>query len=111
MNIFVGGLLESVTIEGLEKTFSVYGKVNSVTLAKDHNGGGHRGFGYVEMPVNTEAAAAIAALHGHSRLGSQLEIHEICRPAPRVSHVRTTSRMSSGGTRRPAVKSTEADKK
>jgi len=110
MNIFVGGLSESVTDEGLEKTFGVYGKVNSVKLVRDRHGEAHRGFGYVDMPVGSEAAAAIAALNGRSRLGSSLEVHEIFRPGPRLTHVRPSTRMAGGGTRRQPVKSPETGK-
>lgn len=104
MNIFVGGLSEGVKEEQLEKTFGVYGKVNSVTVVKDSRSGEPRGFGYVEMPVNAEATAAIAGLNGHSRLGGALEVHEILRPAARVLHVRPRSRTVPSGTRSHKVK-------
>lgn len=92
MNIFVGGLLQDVTNERLEKAFGAYGRVSSASIVKDHPTGSSRGFAYVEMPVNGEAIAAIAALNGHTRLGGSLEVHEICRPAPRVWRDRVASR-------------------
>ena len=104
MNIFVGGLLEDVKEEHLEKTFGVYGKVNSVTVVKDSRSGAPRGFGYVEMPVNAEATAAIAGLNGYSRLGGALEVHEILRPAPRILHARPRSRTLPTDTRSQKVK-------
>ena len=104
MDIFVGGLLQDVTNERLEKAFGVYGKVNSATVVKHHPSGAPRGFGYVEMPISAEATAAIAALNGRARLGSSLEVHEICHPGPRLHHHRPASRLAHGGTHRPAPK-------
>jgi RNA recognition motif-containing protein len=102
MKIFVGGLLQDVTNERIEKAFGVYGKVTSATVVKHHPSGAPRGFAYVDMPISAEATAAIAALNGRARMGSSLEVHEICIPGPRLRHHRPASRFSPGGTRRQA---------
>ncbi len=103
MNIFVGGLLLDVTNEGLQKAFGVYGTVSSATVVKEHPGGTPRGFGYVEMPISGEAKAAISALNGRARLGSSLEVHEVCRPGPRTRYQRPASRYSPSNARRKAA--------
>ena len=103
MNIFVGGLLLDVTNEGLQKAFGVYGTVSSATVVKEHPGGTPRGFGYVEMPVSGEAKAAISALNGRARLGSSLEVHEVCHPGPRTRYQRPASRYSPSNARRQAA--------
>jgi len=104
MNIFVGGLLQDVTNERLEKAFAAYGKVNSATVVKHHPSGVPRGFGYVDMPISAEATAAITALNGRARLGSSLEVHAVCIPGPRLRHHRPASRLAHGGTHRQAPK-------
>jgi RNA recognition motif-containing protein len=42
----------------------------------DRNTGRSRGFGFVEMPNNSEADAAIAALNGKDAGGRQLTVNE-----------------------------------
>lgn len=104
MHIFVGGLLQDVTEERLEKTFGAYGKVNSASVVRDRPGGTSRGFAYVEMPVSGEALAAVTALNGHTRLGGSLEVHEICRPKPRVWRDRVASRKAAAASHRQTAK-------
>ncbi len=82
MNIYVGGLLPEVTNKQLREEFTRFGTVKSAEVAKSHKGGAPRGFGSVEMPIEREAVAAIAALRGATRMGSALEINEVRRPAP-----------------------------
>ncbi len=82
MNIYVGGLLPEVTNKQLREEFTRFGTVKSAEVAKSHKGGEPRGFGFVEMPIEREAVAAIAALAGATRMGSALEVKEVRRPAP-----------------------------
>lgn len=76
MRIYVGNLAATTTDEALGKAFSVHGAVESSRLAKDKDSGALRGFGFVEMSVDTEANAAIAALHGSVLDGNTLRVTE-----------------------------------
>jgi RNA recognition motif-containing protein len=64
MNIYVGNLSRDLTEEELRQEFAAFGEVASVNIIRDKHGGQSRGFGFVEMPSNTEAEAAITGLKG-----------------------------------------------
>ena len=64
MNIYVGNLSFDETDESLEATFSNHGEVQSARVITDRYTGRSRGFGFVEMPNQEEALAAIAAMNG-----------------------------------------------
>ena len=70
MDIYVGGLLQEVNSQQLREAFAAFGKVDSAEVEREHRSGAPRGFGYVKMPFDHEATAAIAALNGRKRLGS-----------------------------------------
>lgn len=96
MNIYVGGLPEAVTNKQLREAFAAFGKVDYAEVVKEHPGGVPRGFGFVNMPFDHEATAAIEALNGRKRLGSSLEVHPVRHPAPREWHYRPGTRSSAG---------------
>ena len=62
MNIYVGSLSREVTEEDLRKAFESFGEVTSVRIITDRYTGQPRGFGFVDMPVDGEAQAAISGL-------------------------------------------------
>ena len=64
MNIYVGNLSFDETDESLETSFSNHGEVQSARVITDRYTGRSRGFGFVEMPNQEEALAAIAAMNG-----------------------------------------------
>ncbi|MFC1864367.1 RNA recognition motif domain-containing protein [Chloroflexota bacterium] len=66
MNIYVGNLSLEVTEAELQREFTVFGEVISVTIMNDKyiGSGQSRGYGFVEMPSHSEAQAAITALDG-----------------------------------------------
>ena len=66
MNIYVGNLSYNVTEEELRDIFSEYGEVSSVNIITDKYSGQSKGFGFVEMPSNSEADRAIKALNESS---------------------------------------------
>lgn len=66
MNIYVGNLSVDVTEDQLLGMFNEYGKVDSVKIITDKFTGKSRGFGFVEMPSNSEADQAIKGLNGNS---------------------------------------------
>ena len=72
MNIYVGQLDYSVTEDDLKDAFSEFGDVSSVNIITDRSSGQSKGFGFVEMPNDSEADKAMNALNG-----SQLKDREI----------------------------------
>jgi len=88
MNIYVGNLSFTVTEENLRQAFGAFGQVSSATIVKDKYSGQPRGFGFVEMPDQAEAKAAIENLNGKDLLGQQMNVNE-ARPR--------TDRGKSGG--------------
>ena len=68
MNIFVGNLSLEATVEELQREFSAFGEVESVTIMNDRyiGSGQSSGYGFVEMPSLSEGQAAITALNGQS---------------------------------------------
>ena len=76
MNIYVGNLAYAVTDEDLRNAFSAYGEISSVNLIKDKETGQSKGFGFVEMPSNSEADAAIKGLNGTSLKGRDLKVNQ-----------------------------------
>jgi len=76
MNIYVGNLSYNVTEDNLRQTFEAFGQVTTATIVKDKYSGQPRGFGFVEMPDQTEAQTAIKNLNGKELLGRQLNVNE-----------------------------------
>lgn len=68
--LYVGGLPFDVSEEQLHGMFTACGQVTSAKLIMDKFSGQSRGFGFVEMPNDEEALAAIKKLHG-SLVGSR----------------------------------------
>ncbi len=63
MNIFVAKLNFSTQSEDLREAFEAFGEVDSAKVIVDHFTGKSKGFGFVEMPNDDEAQAAIEALN------------------------------------------------
>lgn len=76
MNIFVGNISRNVTEDDIRDAFAAFGKVSTVSLLKDKFSGEPRGFGFVEMPTQSEAEAAIAGLNGNDLKGRALTVNE-----------------------------------
>lgn len=74
--IFVGNFSFSVTEADLRQWFEPYGAVDSANVVTDRDTGRSRGFGFVEMPNNGEADAAITALNGKDAGGRSLTVNE-----------------------------------
>jgi|TARA_B100001971_G_C18190186_1_gene538121 RNA recognition motif-containing protein len=76
MNIYVGNLSFDETAESLETAFTAHGEVSSARVITDRYSGRSRGFGFVEMPNQSEAEAAMAALNGKELNGRTLTVNE-----------------------------------
>ncbi|MBS4027196.1 MAG: RNA-binding protein, partial [Ignavibacteriales bacterium] len=76
MNIYIGNLSHDVTEGDLRTAFSEFGQVSTATVIKDKFTNEHRGFGFVEMPVKTEAENAIRGLNGNELKGKNVTVNE-----------------------------------
>ncbi|MCK4628320.1 MAG: RNA-binding protein [Sedimentisphaerales bacterium] len=83
MNIYVGNLSFSTTEEGLRGLFEQSGQVDTVTIIQDRVTGRSRGFGFVEMPNDSDAQAAIDALDGNDFDGRNLKVNQAKERADR----------------------------
>jgi RNA recognition motif-containing protein len=81
MNIYVGNLSYDATDDHLREAFEGYGTVDTANVIRDQYSGRSRGFGFVEMPDQTEAGAAIAGLDGQEIAGRPVKVNE-ARPRP-----------------------------
>ena len=77
MNIHVGSLANDVTETNLRQAFEAFGQVASARVMKGKISGESRGFGFVEMPVQTEARAAIQGMNGRKLKGQSLSVNEV----------------------------------
>src|SRR5687767_12423348 len=76
MNLYVGNLSYRLTEDQLREAFEAYGQVSSCTIIKDKMTGQSKGFGFLEMPNDDEAKAAIAGLNGRELQGRKLNVNE-----------------------------------
>jgi len=60
----------------LRDAFGAFGEVSSVKILMDRETGRSRGFGFVEMPNQSEAETAITQLNGKDVGGRALRINE-----------------------------------
>lgn len=75
-NLFVGNMNFQMTETDLRGLFEPFGQVTRVHIAMDRETGRARGFGFVEMPNDEEAARAISGLDGKEVSGRNLKVNE-----------------------------------
>jgi cold-inducible RNA-binding protein len=75
-NLFVGNMSFQTTESDLTTLFKAFGQVTRVHIAMDRETGRARGFAFVEMPNDEEAAKAIAGLDGKEVNGRNLKVNE-----------------------------------
>src|ERR1700752_1418958 len=75
-NLFVGNMSFQTTAADLRALFEPFGQLARVHVATDRETGRARGFGFVEMQNDDEAAKAIAALDGKDFGGRNLKVNE-----------------------------------
>jgi RNA recognition motif-containing protein len=80
MNIYVGNLNYDVKDTELQQVMERYGSVSSVKIIIDRERGRSKGFGFVEMPVDSEATKAISELNETEFRGRNLIVKE-ARPS------------------------------
>jgi RNA recognition motif-containing protein len=81
MNIFVAKLNFKTRKEDLEQAFAQFGQVDSAKIVKDRDTGRSKGYGFVEMPNDDEAQAAIAALN-EKELDGRVIVVKPANPKP-----------------------------
>ena len=83
VNIFVGNLDPTTTEAQLNEVFAAYGPVETVTIVKDRDTEGPRGFAFVEMSNDAEARAAIESLNGFRLNDRPMRLNEARPKEPR----------------------------
>ncbi len=76
MNIYVGNLPYNLTDDDLKAAFSEFGEVSSVNIIMDRMSGQSKGFGFVEMPDDSEAEEAIEALNESALNGRNIKVNQ-----------------------------------
>ena len=76
MNIFVAKLNYETQSDDLREVFEEFGTVDSAKVIFDRDTGRSRGFGFVEMPNDDEANAAIDALNDTELHGNTIVVRE-----------------------------------
>lgn len=88
MNLYVSNLAYSVTDDELRSEFAAYGNVSNARVVMDRDTGRSRGFGFVDMPDDTEAKLAMSSLEGNNLAGRAIKVVEARpkeeRPRPLV---------------------------
>jgi len=82
--LFVGGLPYSVQQDEVQTLFAQYGEVISATIVRDKFTNQSRGFGFVEMATEEQAAEAIKSLNG-TQLGGRTIVVNESRPQEKKS--------------------------
>ena len=76
MNIYAGNLSWNLKDQDLSNLFATHGEVSSAKIVTDKFTGRSKGFGFVEMPNDDQAQAAIAALNGSEVDGRNIVVNE-----------------------------------
>lgn len=74
LNILVRNLSKGATEKELLQLFLPFGRIKSLNIVTDKATGRSKGFGFVDMPEDSEAAAAIKALNGKLFRGEKLRV-------------------------------------
>ena len=76
MKLFVAGIPYDFDDVDLKEMFELYGAVNSAKIVMDRETGKSKGFGFVDMPDDTEARQAIETLDNASIRGKKMAVKE-----------------------------------
>ncbi len=75
LNIYIGNLSFAVTGNDLQAMFAEFGEVEEAKVVMDRRTNQSKGFGFVEMPSNSEADQAIKALNGKFVGGRNIKVN------------------------------------
>ena len=82
--LYVGNLPYSATDESLMEAFSECGNVQSAKVIIDRDSGRSKGFAFVEMSTDAEAAESISRFNGAQLDGRAVTVSEAKPQAPRT---------------------------
>src|SRR5262245_27148034 len=99
MKLYVGNLPFSTTDESLNEISSQAGNVQSAKIITDRDTGRSKGFGFVEMGSDQEAADAIQKFNGAEYGGRNMTVAEARPMAPREDRGGGGHRGGGGGRR------------
>jgi RNA recognition motif-containing protein len=74
--LYVGNLAFQTTSQDLQQLFAQAGTVESASVIEDRDTGQSKGFAFVEMSTDQEAAAAIEQFNGKEVAGRALKVNE-----------------------------------
>jgi RNA recognition motif-containing protein len=74
--LYVGNLAFQTTSQDLQQLFAQAGTVESASVIEDRDTGQSKGFAFVEMSSDEEAAAAIDQFNGKELAGRMLKVNE-----------------------------------
>jgi RNA recognition motif-containing protein len=81
--LYVGNLSYQTDSSELQEVFGQFGTVESAEIISDRETGRSKGFGFVQMGTDDEAAAAIAGMNGKEVGGRALTVNEAKPKEPR----------------------------
>jgi RNA recognition motif-containing protein len=93
MNIYIGNLAPDTTEDEVREAFAAHGDVASVKIIRDGATGESRGFGFVEMPNEEQAKAAITEMSGKEIKGNAITVE--------LGRTKAAAPGMGGGGRRP----------
>ena len=76
MKIHIGNIPNNVTEDVLNDVFSEFGDVSSANVIKDKHSGRPKGYGFVEMPNDSDANEAIKVLDSSSLQGRNIKVNK-----------------------------------
>jgi len=79
LNILVRNLSREVNEKELFQLFQPFGKIKSLNIVMDASTGKSKGFGFVDMPQDSEAVAAIKALDGKVIQGLRVRVKKTAK--------------------------------
>jgi len=74
--LYVGNLAFQTTSQDLQQLFAQAGTVESANVIEDRDTGRSKGFAFVEMSTEDEAASAIGQFNGKEVAGRALKVNE-----------------------------------
>ena len=86
MNLYVGNLSYDTDNASLKEAFEAHGQVEDARVIEDKYTGRSRGFGFVEMPNDTEAQAAISSMNETDLQGRTITVNEARPRTDRSEH-------------------------
>ena len=76
MRIYVGGISYNSNNDGLRSLFATMGTVTEANIVEDRFSGQSKGFGFIDMPNDSEARTAISKFNGYMMDGRALTVNE-----------------------------------